>query len=194
MKISNITLLSTLVFTLGFPVKSFANDKDYRNSLQISKLGDVDKTCHALSREAVAMRNIIRDKVSIQDDAEMKGHGITAAGAIGSFLIGSVTGGIGLAAAGFLATEAVENEAEEAEDIKDVAAQRRSLMMGIYNAKGCAGPIEHAMLDTPTIEPEQRFAAVEPHKIEPAAGISTGEFVFPEGFVRDTPLNSRYND
>lgn len=83
----------------------------------------------------------------------MKSHGITAAGAIGSLLIGSATGGIGLAVGGFLMNHSVEERSDEADKIQDIAAQRRTLMMGIHNAKGCFGPIEHAMQNPSEFDP-----------------------------------------
>jgi len=91
------------------------------------------------------MSSIIYATQDIKDTSEMKSHGISAAGAVGSFLIGTVTGGIGLAVGGFLMNYSVEERSDEADKIQDIAAQRRTLMMGIHNAKGCYGPIDFAM-------------------------------------------------
>ena len=66
----------------------------------------------------------------------MRKNGIKAAGAIGSFLVGSVTGGVGLAVGGFLLDQGVDEARTNADDFQDTAEQRRTLMMGIYNAKG----------------------------------------------------------
>lgn len=131
--------------------------------LKVSRIGDVELSCGELSQEAVLMRDIIMTTEDIKDNSDLKTHGITAAGALGSFLVGTATGGIGIAAAGFLLKNETNNKKEEADGVQDIAEQRRSLMMGIYNAKGCAGPIEHAMQDNISREEEAlvQIAAVE---------------------------------
>lgn len=122
-----------------------AKDKPATPAFQVSRLGDTELHCAALAKEAYAMRDIIIANQGIESDSEVKSRGISAAGAVGSILLGTVTAGVGLAAAGFMATEAVDNEADKADHIKEMAAQRRSFMVGIYNAKGCQGPIEYVM-------------------------------------------------
>lgn len=150
--------------------------------LQVSRLGDVDMNCGELAQEAVLMRDIIFTTEDIKDKSEMQSRGITAAGAVASFLVGTATGGIGLAAAGFLAEHQVDEKGEDADSVQDIAEQRRSLMLGIHNAKGCLGPIEHA-LQTPL---QQGGIAAQLAAIEAASGVDA-----------DTPgdaPNSRYND
>lgn len=115
--------------------------------LAVSRLGDVELSCGELSQEAALMRDIVMTTEDIKDNTSMKTHGITAAGAVGSFLVGTVTGGVGIAAAGFLLKNTTQGEKQDADNVQDIAEQRRSLMMGIYHAKGCAGPIEHVMQD-----------------------------------------------
>lgn len=100
----------------------------------------------------------------------MQSHGITAAGAIGSFLIGSVTGGVGLAVGGLLLDHNVGKNADQADGIQDVAEQRRTLMMGIFNAKGCEGPLEHAMQNPEIFDPLAQLAAIETAAGEQAPG------------------------
>ena len=68
---------------------------------------------------------------------------------------------------------------ENADEIQDIAEQRRTLMMGIYNAKGCFGPIEHAMQN-----PEDFDAIDSIKKIE----ISAGESKY------HSDIRRRYND
>jgi len=99
------------------------------------------------------MAQIIHSTQDIKNRSEMKSHGVTAAGAIGSFLIGSATGGIGLAVGGFLMNYGIEERSDQADAMQDVAAQRRTLMMGIHNAKGCFGPIEHALQNPSEFNP-----------------------------------------
>ena len=131
-------------------------------TLQVSRLGDIEMGCGGLSQEAALMRDIIITTQDIKDDSKMKDRGISAAGAVGSFLVGTVTGGIGIAAAGLILKNSTNNTQHEADTIQDTAEQRRSLMIGIYNAKGCSGPIEHVMQDGLTQEKEmQRLAEIE---------------------------------
>lgn len=122
-------------------------------TLQISYEGDVEMSCGGLSTEAGNMRDVIYATQEIKDHAKMKKQGIKAAGAIGSFLIGSVTGGVGLAVGGFLLDQGVDNTRSNADIFQDTAEQRRTLMMGIYNAKGCNGPLEHAMQNPEVFDP-----------------------------------------
>src|SRR6056297_3481842 len=100
--------------------------------LQVSRLGDVEMSCGALSEEALTMREIVNTTQDIQDESSLQSYGINAAGALGSFVIGTATGGIGLAAAGFLLDQNVDSKADAAESVQDIAQQRRSLMLGIY--------------------------------------------------------------
>ena len=99
------------------------------------------------------MRDIIYATQDLKDSAKMRKNGIKAAGAIGSFLIGSVTGGVGLAVGGFLLDQGVEEVSTNADEFQDTAEQRRTLMMGIYNAKGCFGPLDHAMQNPEIFDP-----------------------------------------
>lgn len=151
---------------LLFCPSAFAFDdlQPQMTELQVSRFGDVNMDCGALSQEAMLMHDIISTTQDIRDRSAMQGHGISAAGAIGSFLVGTATGGVGIAAAGFLLNQTTKEHAKDAETVQDVAAQRRTLMMGIYNAKGCYGPMEFAMQDRP---PE---SLMEMAGIEPAAG------------------------
>ena len=137
--------------------------------LKVSRLGDVELACGELSREAVIMRDIVFTTQDIKDDTKIKSAGVGVAGAAASFLIGTATGGIGLAAAGFLMDRNFDETTEQAEGVQDLAQQRRSLMMGIYNAKGCYGPMEHAMQDPVPLD------FMELASIEPAAGREVSE-------------------
>lgn len=113
--------------------------------LEVSRAGDLDLTCADLSREAETMRDIILANEEIKDDADDKSMGISAAGAVGSMLIGTATGGVGLAAMGFMLDKQTEDRSDKADAVQDIAEQRRTFVMGIYNAKGCYGPMDHAM-------------------------------------------------
>ncbi len=173
--------------TVGLSTSALAGDipgmKSHEtDNFKVARLGDTNMDCNALSREAARMQTIIAHKQAIQDDAEMKTRGIQAAGAVGSVVLGAATAGIGLGVAGFLASEAISEEADAADTIQDSAAERRSFMVGIYNAKGCAGPIEHAMID---IETENLLTELS--SLSPAAGDEGDPRTVPARYAYETP-------
>lgn len=138
--------------------------------LQVSRVGDLDLSCGELAQEAALMKDIILTTQDIRDDSRIKEHGISAGAAAASFLVGTLTGGIGIAAAGFFANEAVESKSEQAESVQDIAEQRRSLMTGIYNAKGCQGPIDKTPQRPPATAQITIHEAKALAQAEPAAG------------------------
>jgi len=163
MRFHFLALMSCAAFIIPIPAPAQATETaEGVYDILISQLGDTEKSCGELSYEALFMRHVIEITQEMKDTADMKDHGITAAGAVGSFLVGTLTGGIGFAAAGFLASQVNDAEAEKAETLQDKAGQRRSLMVGIYNAKGCYGPIEHVLLDPEPEEIPPRLASVKP--------------------------------
>lgn len=133
--------------------------------LKVSRRGDVNLSCGALSHEAAVMRDVIYSTQDIQDTSQNQSRGISVAGTAASFLIGTVTGGLGIAAAGFLMDENVDDIADQAETMQDSAQQRRALMAGIYEAKGCYGPLDHAMFN-----PRNEDLIDINSQIEPASG------------------------
>ncbi len=109
--------------------------------LEIYMPGDDRLDCSGIGKEIARMEDMIIRSDAAQQSAENTGTGISIAKAIGGFLIGSIPGAIGVMAAGHVASEAAEGQAEDAEAVEDVAEQRRSMMIGMYNAKTCKGPI-----------------------------------------------------
>ena len=109
------------------------------------------------------MNEIISTTQSIKDQKNIEKTGVTALGALGSFLVGTATGGIGIAAAGFVLKENLEGYEDNADEIQDVAEQRQTFVSGIYKAKQCTKPL---------IE-EESIVNVRAEKlisIEPASG------------------------
>lgn len=145
----------------GEAAASIEHEEIRTEDLSISKIGDTELSCGGLSSEAGNMRDIIFTTQDIKDSARMQSHGITAAGALGSFLVGTVTGGVGLAVGGFLLDQNIGKTERDADALQDIAAQRRTLMMGIFNAKGCEGPLEHAMQNPEIFDPLGDIAAIE---------------------------------
>lgn len=157
-------------FTATAP-KAYAADP---YALQVAKTGDLEMSCAQLKQEAILMRDIIQTTEDLKSDASLNGHAVTAVGAIGSFLIGSVTGGVGLAAAGFLANQQVEGSADDAQDVQSIAQQRRALMVGIHKAKACDNDINIAM--TPVRQKSALdLSAHRLASIEPASGVSVSD-------------------
>lgn len=166
-----ITALILFSFALGANGYAWAQSAPQAggdvSKLQVSMLGDVEMSCGQLSREAETMRDIIIRTQDARDERGMANKGISAAGALGSLIVGTATGGLGLAAAGFMAHEANSEGADQIEKIQDVAEQRRSFMVGIYNAKGCFGPIEHTMQDHTALQTMRRVEEISPASGEP---------------------------
>ena len=168
MKIFN-KILSILLCSSCLIASAQANN--HVEKLKISRPGDIELSCGALSEEATLMRDIIFTTQDMQNNAKMKSRGAAVAGTAASFLIGTVTGGIGLAAAGFLIDENISTSADKTNKIQDTAEQRRSFIMGIHNAKGCYGPLDHALQNPEDLKSLSEFAeAATLQNIEPAAG------------------------
>jgi hypothetical protein len=152
------TLCAAVTFASATP--SLATEK-----FEVVQRGDTELSCTALADEAARMSAIIDNTEQFKKDSEMKSHGISAAGAVGSFLVGTVTGGIGIAAGAFLLDNEVDDQSDRADHIQDVAEERRSFMVGIFNAKGCEGPIMQSSAPAPKAKPME-----EPTQMEPSAG------------------------
>lgn len=148
--------------------------------IEIWMAGDDQLDCGGIREEISAMEEMIIRSDEAQQSAENTGTGISIAKAIGGFLIGSIPGAIGVMAAGHVAGQAAEGQAEDAEAREDIAEQRRSMMIGMYNAKGCKGPIHsNRALRSAAIAEDAPMPAYgnpedvrrfDPAAIEPAAG------------------------
>ena len=161
-------LIALTATTLAAPTAS-ATETTTPQSLKISRPGDTELSCGALSREATLMRDIINTTQTMQDKSKRNSRATAVAGTAAGFLIGTVTGGVGLAAAGFLIDENISSNANESNTIQSTAQQRRSFIMGIHNAKGCHGPLDHA-LQTNTKKETLAAAQIQPTSGEPATG------------------------
>ena len=126
---------------------AFQVSDEFKNVFSYEAKNDLDLSCAELSSEAERMSKFIRLKENDQKDNRRQEQGIAAATGIGGFLVGSATGGIGFAALGFFASEAMDEEMTNYEAVKDTAKERRSFMVGMFKAKQCYGPIEHINID-----------------------------------------------
>jgi hypothetical protein len=134
---------------------------------------DGSYSCGDMLRAIRDFDDTIRKSLVSKKTAQTTSAGITVAKAVGGFVIGNVPGAIGMAAAGHLANEAAERKENAATEMEFIVAQHRSMMIGVYNARGCMAPI----LDTESLQ----NAAIETeadrlNEIAPAGGMSrTGD-------------------
>ncbi len=166
-----ITALATMaaIVATSVPVQAESVRQNNRNNndqlrFAVSRPGDVNMTCEQLWKEAFLMRSIIAQTRTAQKDSKMRSRGIGVVGTAASYLVGTVTGGLSIAAAGLLASNANNIKNEDAEVIQETAQQRRAMIAGIFTAKECEGPIKDAMVDAP---PDNTANVA---KISPAAG------------------------
>lgn len=172
-----LVMLAHPALAAGAPIPAH---KPVPEKIEIWMAGDELLDCGGIRREIAAMEEVIIRNDEAQQSAQNTGTGISIAKAIGGFLIGSIPGAIGVMAAGHVAGEAAETQAEDAEAREDVAQQRRSMMIGMYNAKECKGPIHsnralrNAAIDaheaTPAYGNPEDVRRFDPAAIEPAAG------------------------
>lgn len=144
------------------------------NTFVVSHKSDLMLSCQQLRTEASDMLRIISDTENVKDRSTIQSHGISAAGAVGSFLIGSVTGGIGLAAAGLMLDHNVTETKDDADEVQDIAEQRRTWLKGLYTAQACDGPFEPPAAEAKIKEIAKHKSTIEKlASIETAAGDQT---------------------
>ena len=156
----------------------------------VSRKNDLMLSCGELRGEVAAMGKIISDTQEVKDVSKMQSRGISAAGAVGSFLVGTVTGGIGLAVGGMMLDHNVSENKDNADELQDIAEQRRTWIKGLYTAQACEGPIE-------TPEQEKALQNANAHKqMEKLAKIETaaGEEKSKQPVEYEYELNSHYNN
>ena len=118
--------------------------------LKISQPGDGMKNCADLSQEISLMDNIMEEAEEQKRSTKTTGTGVGVAQTVGSFMIGSLGGVLGIFAAGAILDNAADGKIERLQDIQNAASQRRSLMAALYDVKSCQGPLA------------QKFAGIEP--------------------------------
>ena len=137
--------------------------------VQISQTGDTNLDCGQISSEVSSMNALVSRARKIERDTEMTNTGLGVAKTVGSFLIGSLGGALGILAAGHFASEVTDEKIDAALAAENSAKQRISLMSGIFDTKGCQGPLQ-AALDLPA-GGDGNPAAIEPAAGEEHAGI-----------------------
>ena len=127
---------------------------------------DVGLSCEQIAHEVVELDRVIRDARDTQVSSSNTGTGVSVARTVGSLLVGSLGGVVGIVAVGALAGEAVESKGEKAAEIEENAEERQHRLAGIFEGKGCEG--ELALTGEPEHDPAHKAA-----RVEPAAGTST---------------------
>lgn len=106
-------------------------------AFEVTRESDLQMSCEEIIKESLLMREIIQSTEDTKSEARFNSHAVTAAAGVGSFLVGTLTAGVGIAAAGFVASQEVSNDKQSAEDLQNIAHQRRALLKGIYKSKDC---------------------------------------------------------
>jgi hypothetical protein len=170
-RLKNFALMGLAVCTLSFiadPVHAAAP------KLEISMPGDEIMDCPAIAQEVSKMDDVILQSYIVQQSSEKTTLGVGVAKTVGSFLVGSLTGALGILAAGHFASEAADDKGEVAAALEDIARQRRSLMVGMHNAKECKEELPVAPPPMEDLWPKvvPASAGTEPaiEHIEPASG------------------------
>lgn len=141
--------------------------------IQVSLPGDADMSCAQIEHEVGAMDEIVAESRKTIDKADEASIGVGVVKTLGSFLVGTLTGTIGFMAAGHLAAEAASEHADGAQAVEDTALQRRSLMVGIFQAKKCDGSLPESPAPREKLWPPRLTPAAA--SVEPAAGDTGGE-------------------
>lgn len=145
---TNLFLAMAFVLSGSLAVSSHAMAADAANAmLAINQVGDIDLTCEEISQEVNDMQDLIQEALNDQDNGNMTKRGMGVVETVGTYAVGSLGGAIGIMAAGLVVSHAANDRVEDAENIIDAAAQRRSFMAGIYNVKGCTGPLDLADIE-----------------------------------------------
>jgi hypothetical protein len=143
------------------------------------KTSDLGMSCDQIAHEVVALDKVIVDSRETQKKSRNADTGVTVAQTVGSVLIGSLGGVLGLAAAGVLASEAAEDAGEDAAALEEKAEERQNRLAGLFDGKGCEGEL--------ALTRDQEDDT--PSDVEPAAGETTAQNV-----AVKTPRRPRYND
>ena len=117
---------------------------------------DTAMTCEQIANEVVELDRTIRNARTTQTSSHNTGTGVSVARTVGSFLVGSLGGVIGIVAVGALAGEVVDNSGEKAATIEENAEERQNRLAGIFEGKGCDGELaltEDNPEDVTAIEP-----------------------------------------
>lgn len=125
------------------------------------KKADSTLSCDQIAHEVVELDQVIREARDSRQNSDNAGTGISVARTVGSLLVGSLGGVVGIVAVGALAGEVADDAGEDAAAIEENAAERQSRLAGVYEGKGCEGELaltqdnhdNHNQDDVATLEP-----------------------------------------
>lgn len=102
---------------------------------------DVGLSCDQIADEVVKLDRIIHEARILQSDSRHAGTGVNVAKTVGSLLVGSLGGVVGIVAVGALAGEAADSRADRAAITEENAEERQNRLAGIFDGKGCEGEL-----------------------------------------------------
>lgn len=102
---------------------------------------DVGLSCDQIAHEVVELDRVIRMARITQTESRHTGTGVSVAKTVGSLLVGSLGGVVGIVAVGALAGEAANNYGEQAAQVEEDAEERQNRLAGIFDGKGCEGEL-----------------------------------------------------
>jgi len=155
------------VYTLPAHADSKAEAEIAAEVAQTGKLSkdDTVMSCDQIANEVVELDRIIRTARTPRRNSDNTGTGVSVARTVGSFLVGSLGGVIGIVAVGALAGEVAENSGEEAAAIEENAEERQNRLAGVFEGKGCEGDLaltEDSSADVVEVEPAAGNAVKKP--------------------------------
>ncbi len=182
MLIPKITLLRALVTMALLPMTGWsatANAEPQAEQVStaavseqnITANSDAGMSCDQIANEVVELDRVIRKARATQESSENAGTGVSVAKTVGSLLVGSLGGVVGIVAVGALAGEAAENSGEKAAKIEEGAEERQNRLAGVFEGKGCEGELALTEEATESVA-----------KVEPASG------------TQALPKKPRYNE
>ncbi len=121
---------------------------------------DVALSCDQIADEVVRLDRVIRNARETQISSSQAGTGVSVARTVGSLLIGSLGGVVGIVAVGALAGEAAESSGEKAAMIEENAEERQNRLAGVFDGKGCEGTL--ALTGEPEHDPVAQATRTEP--------------------------------
>lgn len=124
---------------------------------------NVGMSCDQIADEVVRLDRTIRAARLSQSESRNAGTGVSVAKTVGSLLVGSLGGVVGIVAVGALAGEAVEVRAEKAALVEEKSEERQNRLAGIFDGKGCEGALALTGDSGPSSDDDIP-------RIEPAAG------------------------
>lgn len=138
-------VIAVFALALIIPKQTYAQTDAFSHIMRITQPGDSKLNCLSISSEISEMDTIILEAEEKKRNTRVAGTGFGVAQTVGSFMVGSLGGVLGIFAAGAIIDNAADNKVEKVQEIQNAAAQRRSLMAALYDTRECFGPLAQEM-------------------------------------------------